>query len=144
MVGRKNLEGKFFVFNFESDYTCGTSALNLFKVSKGSLEEVWNPCEHSSGPGEYEFDDFENELARKYLVEQRTREVYSLGDGSGLHHPESFLGFNLNWFYDKNNWGTRTALSRHFWEDFFKEAGIRLKFYETPKLSKPITSKKFD
>ncbi len=121
-----NLEGKYFVFNFCADYTEDGRGVNIdlpvvLRVEKGKLNVV--------------FDSYEQKgSALKCLKTHGVREVYCLFDGeSGKKLPDEFLGFSLKWYEDEYGWGEYKQLDRRCWDDFFKSAGIKLKFLDEQK-----------
>ena len=127
----KDLEGKYFAFDFYADYTDDTSGLAILQVKEGQLQEAWHPCDHLPTFMLDEFGSVVSELARTYLIKNQIREVFTLGDGiyAPRSPPDIFLGYTLHW-NNENGWGHYDSLDQHFWKSFFQEADITLKFYK--------------
>ena len=117
------LEGKYFVFEFDADYTEDTRGIAVLQVVDGKLEERWHPCDHSFlniMPRDI------NEQAIEYLKKQEVTEVYTLKKPLGTSSPTMFLGGAHAWDTDENNWGGYDPLDHSSWTCFFKEHNIRL------------------
>jgi len=122
-------EGTFFVFEFTADYTDGDgSALAFFKVNNQKLETEWHPCDHAfmNSIGERQ-----NEEAIKYLKQNKIGEVWTLGKLS--RDPNKFLGLTLRYEspYPKDDtWYIYEELGLWYWQDYFKNEGIKLEIFD--------------
>lgn len=122
-----NLEGKFVTMQYDSSRVDPGPALILFQVEKSRLIIRYDPRDHLCG----QLDMEECEAVRKYLQDRGIKEVYS--PKKILPMPESILGIELN-FNNDWEWGFYESLGKHYWENFFSEAGIKLKEFNPSKI----------
>jgi len=134
----KELEGKYFLFEFSADYTVKEShnghALEIFQVRNGKLEEVWHPCDHAFMNG---IDEEQSVKACEYLKQNRIEEVYTPG---WVINPGSFLDIQFDDYTDRDNWVQYEPLTRelHYWKSFLQRFDITLKIYDEEKPPKDI------
>lgn len=133
------LEGRYFIFEFSSDYTQEGSGLAILRVDHGRLVEVWHPVDqnHALCGFENSIDGVLNRMARDFLKEKGIKEVFTLGNGRfRCRAPETFLGHTLDYDENENCWFIYEPLDPDScsWARFLKEGGVELKFYDTDKL----------
>ncbi|MBW2992242.1 hypothetical protein KY345_03430 [Candidatus Woesearchaeota archaeon] len=117
----RELEGKYFVFDFEADYTDEDSGLALFQVNGRTLHGRYHPCD-SSPWNNIPHDN--NERVIKYLKRRRIKEVYTL-----FFSTDEFLGFTLD-YNDGDTWYKYDILDQSRRGDFFQKNGIKLKVFK--------------
>lgn len=120
----KSLEGKFIVFELDSNHVEPGPALILFQLKNGRMEKAYDPRDHN-----VDLDYGVNGMIIKYLREKGTGEVYSLREKMPL--PESVFGLELD-FDDGIEWGSYRPLGMHYWKELFEKAGIGLKEFDYP------------
>jgi len=120
-------EGKYFAFNFSSDYTDDTEVLALFRIAGGKLEETYNPCDHCN-PLIMEIGEAQDELALESLKRAGVREVYSFRSTGS---PADFLGTELIYDYPKGWIRYEGIFDGRNGENVvrFREKGIKLKLF---------------
>jgi len=133
----KELEGKYFLFEFSADYTVEESmghALEIFQVRNGKLEEVWHPCDHAFMNC---IDEEQSVKACEYLKKNNIKEAYTPG---WVINPGSFLDIQFDDYTDADNWVRYDPLTRQldYWKGFLQNFGITLKIYDEEKPPKNI------
>ncbi|MDD5182163.1 MAG: hypothetical protein PHC66_03265 [Candidatus Nanoarchaeia archaeon] len=134
----KELEGCYFVFNFQADYT-EESSVAILQVEKGKLVEKFHPCEQKGVPYDC-IGRYTNELAVRYLKKHKIDTVYSLALIWPDTLPNEFLGHTLQSSYinedlikqgsskrDAENWFCYSATKDEYWQGFFERENIKLK-----------------
>lgn len=120
------IEGEHVGFTFQADYTYDP-ALKIYQVKGQELEIVWDPCDRDGF-----LDTVGGHLdpkALKYLQKRGVRKMFTPGHPDDLFHirVETFLGNQLSWYYDKNNWGSYFPLTDDY-RKYLGQFGIDLAY----------------
>ena len=138
-----SLEGKYFGFEFSADYVVDEreewSALAIFRVLNGNLEDVFHPCDVTEEQlsGIEKGSEFKT-LGLKYLQKLGVKEIYSVLDSfSGPKPNQKTLWLTREFVAQReypedgdNTWYEfRWLYKRDHREVYCKEHGIELKEY---------------
>lgn len=119
---QQHLEGKWFVWYYEADYTVenGGRGLTAFTVERGKLVEQWEPLD---GMACIRYRNDESLL--RLLRRRGVTEVYTTDGARG-----EFLDMTLDHDEGEHDWVRYEPVSAYGEPSFFRDAGIQIFYYD--------------